>query len=47
MDKNKIEAFTKIPQVPQSDWGFIEDIKSPLEYHTIIYAEILPIIPLF
>ena len=33
MDKNKIEAFAKIPQVPQSDWGFIEDIKSPLEYH--------------
>ena len=33
MDKNKIEAFAKIPQVPQTDWGFIEDIKSPLEYH--------------
>ena len=28
MDKNKIEAFAKIPQVPQTDWGFIEDIKS-------------------
>lgn len=33
MDKKKIEAFAEIPQVPQSDWGFIEDIKSPLEYH--------------
>lgn len=33
MDKNKIEAFAKIPQVPQSDWGFIDDIKAPLEYH--------------
>ena len=33
MDKKKIESFAKIPQPPQSDWGFIEDIKSPLEYH--------------
>ena len=33
MEKTKIEAFAKIPQPPQSDWGFIEDIKSPLEYH--------------
>ena len=33
MDKNKIEAFAKIPQPPQSEWGFIDDIKSPLEYH--------------
>ena len=33
MDKKKIEAFSKIPQPPQSDWGFIDDIKSPLEYH--------------
>ena len=33
MDKKKIEAFSQIPQPPQSEWGFIEDIKSPLAYH--------------
>ena len=33
MDKQKIESFAKLPLPPQSEWGFIEDIKSPLEYH--------------
>ena len=33
MDKTKIESFAKIPQPPRSEWGFIDDIKSPLAYH--------------
>ncbi|MBO7147096.1 MAG: hypothetical protein J6W81_05055 [Lentisphaeria bacterium] len=33
MDKQKIEAFSKIPQPPRESFGFIEDIKSPLQYN--------------
>ena len=33
MDQKKIEEFAKLPQPPRSEWGFIDDIKSPLEYH--------------
>ena len=32
MDKKHIEDFAQIPQIPQEQWGFIEDIKSPLAY---------------
>ena len=33
MDKKNIEEFAAIPQIPQSEWGFIDDIKSPLQYN--------------
>ena len=33
MDKKNIETFAATPQIEQKDWGFIDDIKSPLEYH--------------
>ena len=32
MDKKHIDEFARIPQIPQEQWGFIEDIKSPLVY---------------
>ena len=28
-----IEAFSNIPQPPRESFGFIEDLKKPLEYH--------------
>ena len=33
MNPEHIKAFSQIPQPPRESFGFIEDIKSPLEYH--------------
>lgn len=33
MKKESIEKFIKIPQPPRDSFGFMEDIKKPLEYH--------------
>lgn len=33
MNSEHIKAFSQIPQPPRESFGFIEDIKSPLEYH--------------
>lgn len=33
MKKESIEKFIKIPQPPRDSFGFLEDIKKPLEYH--------------
>ena len=33
MNKQHITDFSQIPQIPRDEWGFIEDIKSPLSYH--------------
>ena len=33
MNREKIEAFSKIPQPPRESFGFIDDIKKPAQYH--------------
>ena len=33
MNKKNIYDFSQIPQIPSEQWGFIDDIKSPLAYY--------------
>ena len=33
MDKQHIYDYSQIPQIPHEEWGFLEDIKSPLTYN--------------
>ena len=32
MDKKHIESFSRIPQVPRENWGFLQDLTRPLSY---------------